>query len=60
MQLKSTEQSDFDKVQDMVYARLETGNVGQARTIMAELRDSHPVNYSLLRTSVIREYGVSL
>ena len=60
MQLKRTEQTDAEKMQYRIYAAMETGNTGQARTLMAELRDVDPVVYTLIRTGVIRTYGVSL
>ena len=59
MQLKRTEQTDAEKVQDRIYAAMETGNTWQARTLMAELRDVDPVAYKLTLTGVIRTYGVS-
>ena len=60
MQLKRTEQTDAEKMHDRIYAAMETGNTGQARTLMAELRDVDTVAYTLNRTGVIRTYGVSL
>ena len=60
MQLKRTEQTAAEKMQDRVYAAMETGNTGQVRTLMAELRDVDPVAYIRIRTGVIRTYGVSL
>lgn len=60
MQFKSKQQTEAELVQDRVFAMMETGNTGQARTIMAELRDSNTVVYSMIRTAVNREYGVSL
>ena len=60
MQLKRTEQTAAEKVQDRIYAAMETGNTGQARTLITELRDIDIVAYTLIRTGVIRTYGVSL
>lgn len=60
MQLKRTEQTDAEKMQDRIYAAMETGNTGQACTLMAELRDTDPVTYTMIRTGVVRTYGVSL
>lgn len=60
MELRSSTQSDEDKMKDRVYACMETGNTGQARTLMAELQDINVVLYSSIRTSIVREYGVLL
>ena len=60
MELRSSKQSDEDKMRDRVYACMETGNAGQARTLMAELLDVDLVLYSSIRTAIVREYGVLL
>jgi len=60
MELKRVQQTETEKMQDKVYACMETGNTGQARTLMTELRMAYPIAYAVIRTAIIRDYGVSL
>lgn len=60
MELKRVQQTETEQMQDKIYACMETGNTGQARTLMTELRMAYPVAYTVIRTAIIRDYGVSL
>jgi len=60
MQLKSTARTEHDEVKDRVYAAMETGNSGQARTILDEYAYLHVDNAAALRSSVLSEYGIAL
>lgn len=58
--MKSTKRTEHDEIHDRVYAAMETGNAGQARTILAEYRDLHPQSAERLRADVLADYGVAL
>ena len=60
MQFKSQEERDHAALSDRVSAAMETGNQGQARTLVEEYSDVNPALADSLRTEVLREYGVSL
>lgn len=60
MQLKSAQQSEHDKIADRITAAMETGNHGQARTLLRELKDIEPAVAERLRLDVLAEYGMSL
>lgn len=48
------------QVHDSVYACMETGNHGQARTIMTEYKHLYPEKGEALYMRVVADYGVSL
>jgi len=60
MQLKSAHQTAEHKVRDRITAAMETGNHGQARTLLAELHDINPALAEDVRLDVVGEYGISL
>lgn len=57
---KSHEQTDTQRISDMVSAAMETGNTAKARLVLAEHADTFPIAVAYVRTSVLREYGVRL
>ena len=56
----SHEQTDTQRISDMVSAAMETGNPAKARLVLAEHADTYPIETAYVRTSVLREYGVNL
>lgn len=54
------QQTDKDRISDMVYAAMETGNQGQARLVLAEHRETFPEEVAAIRRDVQRDYGVRL
>lgn len=58
--MKSSKRTGHDEVHDRVYAAMETGNAGQARTILTEYKELHKQNAERLRADVLAEYGVAL
>ena len=60
MELKQETQNETAAVQDRVYAAMETGNHGQARTLMRELKALDHTMYQNLRLDIISEYGIAL
>lgn len=54
------DQTEFEKLSDKIYVRMETGNFGEARTLMRELKDKNPEQYRLMRVSLLADYGRSL
>lgn len=57
---KSHEQTDTQRISDMVSAAMDTGNPARAREVLAEHADTYPMETAYVRTSVMREYGVHL
>ena len=60
MQLKTTARTEHDEVKDAVYAALETGNAGRARTVLTEYADKYPDHANTLRSDCLAEYGIAL
>jgi hypothetical protein len=60
MQLKSTKRDEHDEFKDKVYAALETGNAGRARTLLVEYADHFPEHAERLRAECIAAYGMAL
>lgn len=60
MQFKRAHQTDAEKIADRVFAAMETGNHGQARTVLQEYAEVDPAAANMLRTQVTKEYGVVL
>lgn len=60
MQLKTTQRDEHDEIKDKVYAALETGNAGRARTLLVEYADHFPEHAERLRTECIAAYGTAL
>ena len=58
--MKSSTQNEHEKLQDRVYAAMETGNTDQARTLVREYAEEHPTNAEYLRLAIVQEYGVIL
>ena len=57
--IKST-QDEHDVLRDKVYAAMETGNAGLARTLLEEYADLYPDQAQTLRSDVVSEYGTAL
>lgn len=53
-------QSEADRISDAVYAAMQTGNHGRARTILTEYSAVDKVAAERLHASVIGDYGVVL
>lgn len=47
-------------VAEQVYACMETGNLGQAATLMEQYAKEHPEQADTLRLSLVRDYGTGL
>jgi len=54
------EQSDRDRLSDMVTAAMETGNPGKAREILAEHKETFSNEVASIRAEVLRDYGVKI
>lgn len=52
--------SEHDIISDKVYAAMETGNSGQARTVLADYQESFPAETQSIRSDVQRDYGIRL
>lgn len=57
--IKST-QDEHDVFRDKVYAAMETGNAGRARTLLEEYEELHPDKARTLRADVLAGYGTAL
>lgn len=60
MQLKTTKRDEHDKFKDKVFAAMETGNAGRARTLLTEYADQFPEHAERLRSDCIASYGMAL
>ena len=60
LNFKQASQSEANEMRDRVYAAMETGNSGQARTLMGELQARDSVLADSIRMDVLHEYGISL
>ena len=60
MELRKPEQSDHDRLSDMIVAAMETGNAGRAREIVAEHKDAFPREIEGIRTEVLADYGIRI
>ena len=60
MQLKTTKRDEHDEFKDKVFAAMETGNAGRARTLLAEYADQFPEHAERLRSDCIALYGMAL
>lgn len=60
MQLVSRFQSAADQLSDKVFAAMETGNTGQARMILNEIKDVDAAVGARVSTEVLTTYGVKL
>ena len=60
MQLKTTKRDEHDEFKDKVFAAMETGNAGRARTLLAEYADQFPEHAERLRSDCIAAYGMTL
>lgn len=58
--MRKANQTDQEKLADRVFAAMETGNQGQARTLLTEYRELYPDAAEALRADVIASYGVAL
>jgi hypothetical protein len=58
--MKNAKQTEHDKVRDLVYAAMETGNPSRARVILTEYIDQHQKAGERLRLDIIEDYGVAL
>lgn len=59
MRLRS-EQSDRDRLSDMVVAAMETGNAAYARTVLKEHEETYPNEVAGIRREVLASYGIKL
>lgn len=57
--IKST-QDEHDVFRDKVYAAMETGNAGRARTLLEEYAELYPEKAQALRADVLAGYGTAL
>ncbi len=60
MMLKSAKQTEQEQLHDRIFAAMETGNHGQARTLLTEYREFFPESAEAIRADVIAEYGVAI
>jgi len=60
MQLKSNTRDEHDEVKDLIFAAMETGNAGRARTLLVEYAAFYPAKAETLRSEVIAGYGTAL
>lgn len=58
--MKSTKRTEHDEIRDRVYAAMETGNTGQARTLLREYKELHKQSAERLHADVLADYGVVL
>ena len=54
------EQTDNERLEDMVTAAMETGNPARARELLAEHADTFPLEVKQIRGEVLRTYGTYL
>jgi len=54
------EQSEDNAMRDRITACMETGNQGQARILLNELRSVNKVLADTIHTDVLHEYGMAL
>ena len=55
------EQTTADKLENLVYAAMETGNTYRARQIIAACNSSEELEWAeKVRVSVLKDYGVRL
>jgi outer membrane protein assembly factor BamD (BamD/ComL family) len=54
------EHKDHKEIQRHVYACMETGNHGLARTVLDEYNETHPAQCEALRLQLSRDYGTGL
>jgi hypothetical protein len=59
-EFKKLEQTEADRLSDSVYAAMETGNPGAARTALASAPESLDGRIKTLRIEVQKKYGVRL
>jgi len=52
--------NEHDALKDRIYAAMETGNQGQARTLLREYKDINASAAERIRMDVLAEYGQSL
>jgi hypothetical protein len=55
---KQKKQNKHNALADRVYAAIETGNLGQARTLLEEYKAEYPNKAKKLQAVLVREYGV--
>lgn len=60
MQLKTTKRDEHDEFKDKVFAAMETGNAGRARTLLVEYADQFPEHSERLHSDCIASYGMAL
>jgi outer membrane protein assembly factor BamD (BamD/ComL family) len=60
MQPVNGTQNEHDILRDKVYAAMETGNAGRARTLVEEYADLYPEQAQALRSEVLVGYGTAL
>lgn len=47
-------------ISDKVYAAMETGNAGWARTVLTEYREVHEEEAERIRLDVLKDFGINL
>lgn len=60
LSLKPAQKSDEAKARDRIYAAMETGNHGQARKLLLEMKQQNGVLYNSVRMDVLHEYGMAV
>lgn len=60
MNFQSNIQTDLDKLQDSLWAAIETGNTGRARQVLGHIQAEDPALASDLYTQAINDYGIVL
>ena len=60
LNLVQSTQSDDNAMRDRVTACMETGNHGQARTLLNEVHDVNPTLADSIHMDVLAEYGMAL
>jgi hypothetical protein len=58
--MKSAVQAEENLLRDRITAAMETGNHGQARTLLREARALYPALAENIRMDVLQEYSVGL
>lgn len=57
---KQKKQSKHNALADRVYAAIETGNLGRARTLIEEYKDKYPNKATKLQAKIVRDTGIFL
>lgn len=58
--MRSNQQTEQQALEDRITAAMETGNSGQARTLLTEYREHYPEHAEAIRSDIIAGYGIAL